>query len=157
VRGNGGTPTPAVHSSGSTVESLDKSLKITAAADTQTTTYKFNKSKPNFATTFVVDETLDTVKNQFALYIGPNQLMMDTGNSLLGKTKFGTGNTPNDYRLSLDAAGHVIVTFTQSAIDRITNGVSIKAVYTRYAQFQEGMLADSMSSISIFLKNNPYY
>jgi len=157
VRGNGGTPTPAVHSSGSTVESLDKSLKITAAADTQTTTYKFNKSKPNFATTFVVDETLDTVKNQFALYIGPNQLMMDTGNSLLGKTKFGTGNTPNDYRLSLGAAGHVIVTFTQSAIDRITNGVSIKAVYTRYAQFQEGMLADSMSSISIFLKNNPYY
>jgi hypothetical protein len=157
VRGNGGTPTPVAHLTNSTVESLDKSLKITAAADIQTTTYRFKKSTPSFATTFVVEELLDTVRNQFALYIGPNQLLIDPDKSPLGKTKFGTSTIPGDYRLALDSLGHVVVTFTQSAIDRIANGVPIKAVYTRYAQFQEGMLADSMSSISIFLKNNPYY
>ena len=59
--------------------------------------------------------------------------------------------------LDLAVTGHIIVTFTQSAIDQIANGIPIKAVYTRYTQFQDGTLADSMSSISIFLKNNPYY
>ena len=157
IRGASGTPARLVHPAASRVESADKSLKIAGVSDSQTTTYKFKKSKHSFTTTFAVGETLDTVKNQFALYIGPNKLVIDEVNSPLGKRKFNANTAPGDYRLTLDATGYIIVTFTQSAIDRIADGIPIKAVYTRYAQFQEGTLADSVSSISIFLKNNPYY
>ena len=157
IRGAGNTPIPLVHEINSQVKSADKSLKIVGVSDYQTTRHIFKKSKHSFTTTFTVEETLDTVKNQFALYIGLNKLTIEHGNSPLGKRKFNLNNTPGDYMLDLAVTGHIIVTFTQSAIDQIANGIPIKAVYTRYTQFQDGTLADSMSSISIFLKNNPYY
>jgi hypothetical protein len=159
VRGADNTPIPLVHPTDSRVESIGANVILPGVMTTQTSKFVFNKSKPNFTTDYAVAEQLDTVKNQIGIFIGPNQLILNTSNDPIGKRKFANSGVLGDYNVELDAYGHIIITFTQRALDRISDDIPMSLVYNKYAQFQNDntTLEDSTLEPAVFLKNNPYY